>query len=180
MVTHTDRFCRRFLETWGEIVKQWGAWLRAPPRRVAGQVKSKWLRDGGDDDWESKNGRSNSSVISGRVVTEEWNQGQNFRGKDKASSITDLLKNSNKTGGGTDSLSGPGEEELDRLAIMERKRRRETNAAHEVNISGNMEGVKFYNNLELYNTEASLSAMDYAASSPSDLAKLARQASHPQ
>lgn len=66
MITHTDRFCRRFLENRGDsIIKEWGAWLRAPPRKLAGQVKSRWLRDDGDDDWESKIGRSNNKAKLG-------------------------------------------------------------------------------------------------------------------
>lgn len=32
--------------------KEWGSWLRAPPRRVAGQNQSRWLRDENDDTWE--------------------------------------------------------------------------------------------------------------------------------
>lgn len=29
-------------------MKEWGVWPRAPPRRVANQVQSKWIRE--DDD----------------------------------------------------------------------------------------------------------------------------------
>lgn len=44
-----------------EEMKEWGNWLRAPPRRAAGQQSSKWLRDENDVDWETRVGRSNNS-----------------------------------------------------------------------------------------------------------------------
>lgn len=86
MVTHTDRFCRKFLENGGEsTIKEWGAWLRAPPKKIASQTKSRWLREDGDDDWEFKIGRNNSNAKSGGVVAtarvEDINQGRDFREK---------------------------------------------------------------------------------------------------
>lgn len=49
MVTHTDHFCRRFMDSRGDdSLKEWGTWLRAPPRRAAGQNQSKWLREEDD------------------------------------------------------------------------------------------------------------------------------------
>lgn len=46
MLIHTDRFCRKKLETSSsELVREWGGWLRAPPRRAAIFEKNKWLRD---------------------------------------------------------------------------------------------------------------------------------------
>lgn len=60
VLSHTDRFCQKFLINPGEnVVKEWGAWLRAPPRRLAGQNKNKWLRDDGDGGWDFKIGKSN-------------------------------------------------------------------------------------------------------------------------
>lgn len=42
MVSHTDRFRRSTLDQGAEgVTKEWGSWLRAPPRRVAGQSQSK-------------------------------------------------------------------------------------------------------------------------------------------
>lgn len=50
MVNHTDRICRNSKGNGDvEIAKDWGSWLGAPPRRVAGQVQSKWLREENDD-----------------------------------------------------------------------------------------------------------------------------------
>lgn len=49
MVTHTERFCRRFIDRRGdELEKEWGLWLKAPPRRAANQGRSRWLRDEND------------------------------------------------------------------------------------------------------------------------------------
>lgn len=58
IMTHTERYCSHFLnrET-EEQTKEWGSWLRAQPRRNAGPVKSKWLREDGDSDWEERQGR---------------------------------------------------------------------------------------------------------------------------
>lgn len=61
MVTHTDRFCRKNIDRRGEdIGKEWGSWLRAPPRRAANQNQSKWLRDEDDATWEARIGRENN------------------------------------------------------------------------------------------------------------------------
>lgn len=38
--------------------REW-VWLRAPPGRVAGQGRSKWLRDEQDEDWGSNLGDEN-------------------------------------------------------------------------------------------------------------------------
>lgn len=50
-------------------MKEWGAWLRAPPRRLAGQTKSKWLRDDGDGGWDTGTGKINADLKSRGVVT---------------------------------------------------------------------------------------------------------------
>lgn len=66
LVSHTDRFCR--LNNSGDDgkVKDWGRWLRAPPRRVAGQTQSKWLRNENDDTWEERiGGDYNKQSFSG-------------------------------------------------------------------------------------------------------------------
>ena len=53
LVSHTERFCRRTIDRRdGEGSQEWGAWLRAPPRRAAGQGTSKWIREEGDAKWE--------------------------------------------------------------------------------------------------------------------------------
>lgn len=63
LVSHTERFCRRNIDRReGEGIKEWGVWLRAPPRRAAGQSSSKWLREEGDTEWEERVGRENSKA----------------------------------------------------------------------------------------------------------------------
>lgn len=43
-VTYIEQIFRKFLKKRsGETNREWGSWFRAPPRRVKGQTKSKWL-----------------------------------------------------------------------------------------------------------------------------------------
>lgn len=39
LLSHTERFCRRFMDKRTNGTKEWGSWLRAPPRRAAGPDK---------------------------------------------------------------------------------------------------------------------------------------------
>lgn len=60
LLSHTERFCQRKLEAPGsEISNEWGAWLRAPPRRAGSSGGSKWLREENDDDWSNRYGKGN-------------------------------------------------------------------------------------------------------------------------
>lgn len=46
MLSNTERFFQKKFECQtSEMWKEWGAWLRAPSRRAAGQEIRKWLRD---------------------------------------------------------------------------------------------------------------------------------------
>ncbi|XP_074323028.1 uncharacterized protein LOC141659976 [Apium graveolens] len=66
LVSHTERFCRRTLDSRGEgSSKEWGTWLRAPSRRGGGQSGSKWLREEDDADWAARCGRDNNIPYSG-------------------------------------------------------------------------------------------------------------------
>lgn len=66
LISHNERYYKRFLERGNvEISKEWGAWLRAPPRRMAGLAKSKWLPEDGDSDWEVRFGMVNGEARSG-------------------------------------------------------------------------------------------------------------------
>lgn len=59
------------------MVKEWGTWLRAPPRRVAGQAQSKWLREENDDTWEARiGGDGNLQHFSGGNFS---NQGKEIK-----------------------------------------------------------------------------------------------------
>lgn len=52
LMSHTERFCKKKLESnSGEVSKEWGSWLRAPPRKAVGASKSKWLQEEGDGEW---------------------------------------------------------------------------------------------------------------------------------
>lgn len=65
LVTHTERFCRRSIDNRNSgSAKDWGVWLRAPPRRGASQSGSKWLRDETDADWSAKFGGENNPAQS--------------------------------------------------------------------------------------------------------------------
>lgn len=60
LMSHTERFCKNKLENIsGEISKDWGSWLRAPPRWVGCASKSKWLREEGDGEWGQRYGMDN-------------------------------------------------------------------------------------------------------------------------
>ncbi|XP_074327332.1 uncharacterized protein LOC141665252 [Apium graveolens] len=75
LISHTERFCRRYLDKRVDGPKEWGSWLRAPPRRGLSQARSKWLREEGDVDWESKFGRSDDT----RVLRKGWSKIQEMR-----------------------------------------------------------------------------------------------------
>ncbi|KAL8100594.1 hypothetical protein AgCh_032742 [Apium graveolens] len=52
LLTHTKNFCKKKIG--GEVEssrREWGPWLRAPPRRQDGQGRGKWLLDEGDVNW---------------------------------------------------------------------------------------------------------------------------------
>lgn len=61
LLSHTERFCKKKLEDEGiSNAREWGVWLRAPSRRTAGGSRSKWLREGNDGAWASKDGKDNN------------------------------------------------------------------------------------------------------------------------
>lgn len=60
LLSHSEHFCKQKFEGESPMIREWGTWLRAPPRRNAGGNRSKWLReDGGGGDWSSKSGGDN-------------------------------------------------------------------------------------------------------------------------
>lgn len=189
LVTHTDRFCRRFIDKRGdEGIKEWGTWLRAVPRRSAGQERSKWLRDENDVGWEERIGRGNSGAKF---------QGENSGGKGKEIAVRrdfrdtsniSKFKNNMESGYGGLILSngpdntvsfqhGPEVEEDIGLNLEDRKRRRSgPESKGPMDTEGEFKVIEFS---EQNNTtqEAFFSDLDSAASSQFDLAKLAQQAS---
>lgn len=137
LVSHTDRFCRMNISGGDERVKEWGRWLRATPRRVAGQTQSKWLRDEGDDTWEERIGGEYNKQRESRGGNS--NQTQNIRvasdyrketgiaymdGKDKYLA----LKEANLEGftSMTNQVYEQNEEASEFIQLEDRKRRRGT------------------------------------------------------
>lgn len=136
MVTHTDRFCRlRVSKETNDGAKDSGSWLRAPPRRAAGQQQSKWLREEGDDTWEARIGQEiNSHKNYGRKFSKkdiEIRKGSDCRELVGKGSQIDTSKTTSNfpakfKGFNTTSnlLYGLNEEDNDVLHLEERKRRR--------------------------------------------------------
>lgn len=74
LLGHSEKFCSRLFDTHAnEIVKPYGAWMRAPLKRQVKQIGAKWLRSGieGDDwktgdgggGWNPGNGKNNQDPI---------------------------------------------------------------------------------------------------------------------
>lgn len=177
LISHTERFCQKKLDSQGEnIVKEWGVWLRAPPRRMAGQGKSKWLREEGDDCWGDRYGKDNNQQhVSGNQVVTAVNVE-----RDRWGSETDraVIKGNfklptgalNKTGGNSNFgfINGPSDNELDGLDIEERKRKR-YELAHIERMDTD--------STSLQPKDSALSTSDCTESNNSFLATLAVQAS---
>lgn len=187
MVSHTDRFCRNPIGTGeGEGTKEWGSWLRAPPRRVAGQVQSKWLREENDDTWESRIGGESFAGENFSKKDKEIRVASNFRkeveteihdkGNDLAKRKEASLKGFSTT---SNILYGLNEEDNDVILLEDRKRRRGANSGQ-----GNME-IEMGQNPSVLQTgqqqgETVISHGDFSVSTQTFPAELARQASHPK
>lgn len=181
MISHTERFCqRKFAPQGGEISNEWGAWLRAPPRRAGGNGSSKWLREENDVEWASRYGKNNRmpdfSGTQNRGVVQVGDQSRIFREREVGNmTIQEGLRKSNDkailmegNSNTTSFLNGPRTEELDGLDIEERKRKRLGPV-----ITDHMEtegGVLPLN-------DSDLSKLDCSESSNTTLATLAMQAS---
>lgn len=183
MVTHTDRFCRKFIDKRGsEGDKEWGLWLKAPPRRAANQNQSRWLREEGDDRWEARIGGETNS--------------QDFRGENHSTVGKEIIRGSNsRKGGNTESriinfdntlagyktnsnlLYGLHEDETSGLKLDEsNKRRREENSGSEI-MDVDLGLVSTGPQVLKTNKEADISHSDLPASNSSVSAELAVQAS---
>lgn len=185
LVTHTDRFCRKFIDRRGsEGEKEWGLWLKAPPRRAAGQNQSRWLRDEGDESWETKiSGETNSR--DSRDKGNSNGSKQMFKGSNSRSLVIKESRAGNaeaKLAGFTtnsNSLYGLMDEENIGLKIDERKRRREDpNNTRIMDIDmGLLTSGHVVTN---YQSEADISNTDLAASTVSVTAEPVLQASRAQ
>lgn len=191
LVTHTDRFCRKFIDRRGEEGgKAWGGWLRAPPRRAAGQGQSKWLRDEEDATWESRIGRATNfqnlreeNILNkGKEIRKESDCRElavaDFQNKNVS---TNYSINANLAGFQTNSniLYGLNEEDPIGLILDDRKRRRSGSDSNGVmDVDGGLIDRASLDTKKY--SEAAISGRDLAASSTIISAELALQASRSQ
>lgn len=182
LVSHSERFCRRFIDkrrTEGE--KEWGRWLKAPPRRAVNQSQSRWLRDEGDATWEAKIGEQNNYHDFRRdnhsneemQIIKESNSRRMVTAESRAiiteKKLAGFTTNSNV-------LYGLNEEENIGLKFNERKRSREDPSAlglNDVIMSQPLIGPQ----LNERSSDVGISTGDLPASSTSGSAELALQAS---
>lgn len=98
LLSHTERFCKKKLEGDGvTVTREWGGWLRAPPKRGAGGSKSKWLREEGDGGWSSTGGKESNNHQNSWKVNPEFQQSNN-----------DLVNRGEKSGDKAEILGGKG------------------------------------------------------------------------
>lgn len=189
VMTHTERYCRKFLNRGSvELDKEWGSWLRAQPRRSAGPGKSKWLREDGDTDWEERQGRVKVNAKSKEVNC--GNAGNQLAKERKSRPQLEITENESyplntennltlsKGGKANSNLGdGPEEDELIGLELVERKRMRGGPTSYEhMDTEGGLR-MEAGNKPNIVNPDIVLSEMDCATSSPTELARLALQAS---
>lgn len=201
LVTHTEHFCRNKIETKDkEVVREWGSWLRAPPRRVMGLEKSRWLREERDEDWSKNFERDNYYQDFSNGQEDGKFQGVNdgivsrnpVHDKATSSGRSGVQQNFFKIGssGNKDHLDvsllqekqltylvETENKELAGLNLEERKRRRgddvtRDSMALDVGVLAGDITEKFLN------PDAGISEMDLSAANNPILAKLAAQASH--
>lgn len=136
MVTHTDRFCR-VIGANGEVggEKEWGSWLSAPPRRVASQMQSRWLREEDDDTWNHRSGGGSNEQHQSRGENSKKGKevivGRNYRDiveqrirvvDGNSNSLTTAINQGFTTN--INKLYEINEDEETGLQLEERKRRR--------------------------------------------------------
>lgn len=183
MLTHTERFCRKNLESKEEYVtRDWGSWLWAPPRRMGMQGKSKWLREEDDHEWEARVGRDNCQEKIKEFDLQDKGKSE-MMGRNSRDMFSDLSgKQVNNTfsnsqaGHSQDKAGGNGldQEELNGLNIEARKRSR--NEIDYVVLKETGLGLEKMVNGDTH-MEATLSRSDCVVSSSIVLAKPVQQAS---
>lgn len=172
LLTHTERFCKKRLE--GEsstLVREWGSWLRAPPRRAVVQERSKWLRGEKEGDWGVKKGSDKNQGFQNEDKSRKFikvvNAGTDSSGNGLGGVIVGKELEGNKFLNVND---GPGNEELSGLDLEERKRKR----------LGPKDIIESEMVVNTNPTDSVFSNTDYAGTSQTYLAQLALQASQPQ
>lgn len=191
LVTHTDRFCRKYIDKKNDVgEKEWGNWLKAPPRRAAGQGHSKWLREEDDATWEARIGGEHGyqkfrgekiSKISQEIRKESDCRDMVVQGLRNVSNCTKSSSGANLVGFTTTSnvLYGLLEDESDGLKLEERKRRRgDPNSSSIMDVDGGLQLIG--PQITQANKEAVISNDDLSASNQTLSAKLAMQASRQQ
>lgn len=189
MVTHTDRFCRKNISNEAGGEKEWGHWLRAPPRRVAGQEQSRWIREEGDDTWEDRiGGNSNYQHDLGGIISNQKGKGIRKEGDSR-----ELVAQKGKVGGNQSNFLSPATiqgynttsnmlydfnaEESVGLQLEERKRRR---GDLDVGLIGHVSFQQESMQNKQHNQDSVISGGDLAGLQNNVLAELALQASQPQ
>lgn len=179
LLSHTERFCTKKLDAGSmTTIKEWGIWLRAPPRRTAGGGRSKWLREEGDEDWGGRKGKDNYNQQHSEIqipdIARTGSQRQDKRDNSvnvavKTGKTDMMIFNSNSLEGNKTAsyYDGLDKDELDGLNVENVKRPR--NEAHEFKSTVNQSGV--------INKDSVLSNIDCTGASSPILATLARQAS---
>lgn len=189
LVTHTERFCRKSLDSRSDNgVRDWGAWLRAPARRGGNQGGSKWLREEDDVDWPAKGGREcNYPDVTGDNTGKQIVCLSDKRDNRRDGGDFSKLKPRNLANNGPGSSSklvlidGLEDEEVDGLELGNRKRSRLgpeskiTMDTDEVLPSGTITKAGKVDS----QNETAISETDLAASYGNVLATLAVQASRP-
>lgn len=80
MIGHSEKFCERIFDTPpNKIVKPYGAWMRAEPRRRHQTIGAKWLRQGGGSPASSpmeETQRKDVKVVTEDVAVGDYNPGK--------------------------------------------------------------------------------------------------------
>lgn len=169
LISHTERFCKKKVDGEGTSEpREWGGWLRAPPRRKAGGNRSKWMRDDNGGDWENRQGSDNYEQRELRKVGPQNLQSKHSGPHDKEKVVNNA--ESSRANKGVDNISnfkegifshnlgnGPQEgDELSGLTFEERKRQR----------SGDNGPFDNSNSNNMVETDSGFSGLDYSESSP--------------
>lgn len=175
MVTHIERFCNKRLGMGtDESLREWGVWLRAPQRRMAGQERSKWLRDERDEDWGVNYG-SGSYCSTEDGVKQQSRSGIRHQLSNEAtipgSDCQLVFPNMDAGNNNFKPVNGPSAQELIGLNMDARKRRRGADKEELMEIEGGHGNSV---------SEHAISSRDFASSSLELLAQLAKQASQSQ
>lgn len=139
LLGHSDKFCSQlFDKPENEIVRPYGAWMRAPLRRQTKMIGAKWLRTG-EDEFTSEKGtgvnsqQQNPKVTGGEVDLEPKITDMNVDGN-RTEGITDNMHlggDNSVTSNLNDQISGEnsGKAGKRNITILENKKRR-TNSGH--------------------------------------------------